>query len=313
MSFSGTIPDEMLAPRTELPKLTDRLPLGTSGLRVSPFCCGMTFDDNVVPAAFEAGINFYFISADMHWPMYESIRKGLVDMLRAHPSRRDEIVVAAVCYVTQPEFCFAPFDEVLEAVPGLGHIDITVAGGSYAPEILTRIEIFKLHKAIEHAGARGIGASFHDRKVARELLDQGFLDIEFVRYNPVHPGAAKEVFPFAKPRPERSTLLFNFKSTESYVDNEEHLKEMGVEEDNWRPHITDYYRFALTAPALDGILVGMPDPDGIQQLADALAKGPLDDEDHQYMLDLGVLEKRRREAEKLRKTRENLAKLGQTT
>jgi|GEM_PF-1175810 len=303
----------MLAPRTELPKLTDRLPLGTTGLQVSPICCGMTFDDNVVPAAFEAGINFFFLSADMHWPMYESIRKGLEDLLRGHPSRRDEIVVAATCYVTQPEFCFAPFDEVIEAVPSLGHIDITVAGGSYAPEILTRIEIFKLHRAIKHAGARGIGASFHDRAVARELLDQGFLDIQFVRYNPVHPGAQKDVFQHAKPHPERSTLLFNFKSTESYVDDEEHLKEMGVEEDNWRPHITDYYRFALTAPALDGILVGMPDADGVRQLANALAKGPLDEEDHQYLLDLGVLEKRRREAEKLRKTRENIAKLNLQT
>lgn len=300
----------MLAPRTELPKLTDRLPLGTSGLEVSPFCCGMTFDEKVVPAAYEAGMNFFFLSADMHWPMYEPIRKGLEDLLRGHPSRRDEIVVVGTCYVTQPEFCFAPFQEVLDAVPSLGRLDVTVAGGSYAPEILTRIEIFKLHKMLAHTGAKAIGASFHDRKVAKELLDQGFLDIQFVRYNPVHPGAQKDIFEHAKARgPERSTLLFNFKSTESYVDNEDHLKEMGVEEDNWRPHITDYYRFALTAPALDGILCGMPDAKGIQELADALAKGPLDEEDHQYLLDLGVLEKRRREAEKIRKTRENIAKL----
>lgn len=291
----------MLAPRTELPKLTDRLPLGTSGLQVSPFCCGMTFDEKVVPAAFEAGMNFFFLSADMHWPMYEAIRKGLDDLLRGHPSRRDEIVVACTCYVTQPEFNFAPFQEVLDAVPSLGRIDITVAGGSYAPEILSRVEIYKLHKVLSHCGARAIGASFHDRKVAKELLDQGVLDIQFVRYNPVHPGAQKDIFPYAKPHPERSTLLFNFKSTESYVDDEEHLKEMGVEEDNWRPHITDYYRFALTAPALDGILCGMPDANGIKDLVDALAKGPLDEEDHQYLLDLGVLEKRRREAEKLRR------------
>jgi hypothetical protein len=269
----------------------------------------MSLDENVVPAAYEAGINFFFVSADMHWPMYEPIRKGLEELVRGHPSRRDEIVVACVCYVTQPEFNFAPFQEVLDAVPSLGRLDVTVAGGSYAPEILTRVEIYKMHRVLAHCGAKAIGASFHDRKVAKELLDQGTLDIQYVRYNPVHPGAQKDIFAHAKARPERSTLLFNFKSTESYVDNEEHLKEMGVEEDNWRPHITDYYRFALTAPALDGILVGMPDANGIQELADALAKGPLDDEDHQYLLDLGTLEKRRREAEKQRKTLENIRKL----
>src|SRR6185312_5815833 len=94
------------------------------------------------------------------------------------------------------------------------------------------------------------------------------------------------------------TLLYNFKSTDSWVGSADDYAAMGVGEDNWKPDITEYYRFALTAPALDGILCGMPSPEGVQELADALAKGPLDDEDHQYLIELGILEKRRREAEK---------------
>jgi len=55
----------MQAPR-ELPRPADRLPLGTSGLEVSPICIGMVEDPRTIPAAFEAGINFFFVTADMH-------------------------------------------------------------------------------------------------------------------------------------------------------------------------------------------------------------------------------------------------------
>src|SRR5688572_28146132 len=106
----------MLPTRTELPKLTDRLPLGTE-LQVSPFCLGAVDDPSVVPAAFEAGINFFFITADMHWPLYEPVRRGLRDLLQSKPSARDEIVVGVVSYVTQPEFCWVPFEEVLAEIP----------------------------------------------------------------------------------------------------------------------------------------------------------------------------------------------------
>ncbi len=292
----------MLAPRTALPALTDRLPLGTTGLVVSPICSGMTYDARVVPAAFEAGINFFFLTADMHWPIYEATRQGLADLLRGHPSRRDEIVVACASYVTQPEFCFAPFDEVLAAVPALGRLDLTIAGGSYGHELAARIEMYKVHKVTGHAGARGIGASFHDRDAAREHLASGALDIQYVRYNPCHPGAREDLFPHVCARAAgRTTLLYNFKSTDSWVESDARYAALGVGAVNWKPHITDYYRFALTTPALDGILCGMPSPDGIVELADALAKGPLDDEDHQYLIELGILEKRHREVERRRR------------
>jgi hypothetical protein len=37
------------------------------------------------------------------------------------------------------------------------------------------------------------------------------------------------------------------------------------------------------------VLCALPGPSAVGELADALAKGPLDDEDHQYLLDLGDL------------------------
>src|SRR5262249_5979393 len=102
--------------RTALPRLTDRLPLGSAGLRVSPVCLGIVGEPATVPAAFDAGVNFFFVTADMHWPLYESARRGLADLLARVRGVREQVVVAGVCYPTQPEFCSMPFQELVAAV-----------------------------------------------------------------------------------------------------------------------------------------------------------------------------------------------------
>lgn len=274
----------MLEPRRELPKLTDRYPLG-NGLEVSPFCLGLVSDPAIVAAAFEAGINFFFVSADMHWPVYEQTRRGLVQLVNDKPAARDQIVLGLVSYVTQPEFCWVPFQEVLEEMPALGRVDVTIAGGSYGGEIGRRLDIYKQHKASGYLGVRGTGATFHDRAAMLPILDESRVDIAFVRYNPVHPGAAQDLFPNVR---EDHPLLFNFKSTFGHMADHEYAG-VGIGDEYWRPHPTDYYRFALTQPALDGLLCALPTVGAVQDLADALAKGPLDEDDHQYLLDLGAL------------------------
>ena len=67
----------------------------------------------------DAGINFFFLTADMHWPYYEASRRGLEQLFARQPSVRQHVVVAAACYPTQPEFCAMPFAEVVESVRGL--------------------------------------------------------------------------------------------------------------------------------------------------------------------------------------------------
>src|SRR5205814_3913431 len=128
--------------RRELPKLTDRLPLGDTGLAVSPVCCGIVTDPAVVSAAFEAGINFFFLTADMHWPLYEGTRAGLRQLLRDKPGVRDDIVVGVVSYVMQPEFGWLPFSEVVQMLPGLERVDVSIAGGSYGHEIGNRLDTY---------------------------------------------------------------------------------------------------------------------------------------------------------------------------
>ncbi|HTL87390.1 MAG TPA: hypothetical protein VL856_19565 [Acidimicrobiia bacterium] len=275
----------MFAPRTALPKLTDRLQLGTSGLEVSPFCLGLVNDPEIVVAAFEAGINFFFVTADMHWPLYEGTRLGLKKLLTDKPEARDSVVIGVVSYVQQPEFCWAPFMEVLEAFPSFKRIDVSICGGSYGDEIARRLGIYAQHRKAGFMGIKSTGATFHDRSAILPTFDAGTVDIGFVRYNPNHPGAASEVFPKIR---EDHPLLFNFKSADGWASSEQ-LAKVGIADDFWHPHQTDYYRFALSQPALDGILCALPHVQAVRDLEDALAKGPLDEEDQQYLRDIAEL------------------------
>src|SRR5262245_23576083 len=150
------------AARRDLPRLTDRLELGSGGLRVSPFCIGMVEKPETIGEAFDLGVNFFFVSADMHWPLYEATRRGLSDLLARGRGVRDQIVVAGVCYPTQPEFCAMPFRELVESLPRLERLDVLLAGGAYGHEVGRRLSVYEEHRKSGFLGNRAIGASFHD-------------------------------------------------------------------------------------------------------------------------------------------------------
>lgn len=271
-------------PRTVLPKFTDRLALGRRGLQVSPYCLGMTSTDETVSVAFDAGINFFFFTADMHWPLYEMTRRGLQKLLARGGGIRDQIVVAVVSYTPQPEFCSAPFMEALEAVPGLERVDVLVAGGSYAPELLNRLQVYQQHLEQGFLGNRAIGSTFHDRPASVQAYNHHLVDIAFIRYNTVHPGARYDVFPLLKK--DSSVLLYNFKNVMGYAPPS-FLQQMGLSRDHWFPQVTDHYKFILARPEFHGILCAPNTPEHVRALHDAIEENPLSEEEENYLINLG--------------------------
>ena len=98
--------------RTSLPALTDRIALGAHH-HVSPFCLGMTFEPRMIPACFDAGVNFFFVSCDLHWPLYDGLRRGLEMLLARGGGIRDDIVIATASYISQTAFGGSGFYELL--------------------------------------------------------------------------------------------------------------------------------------------------------------------------------------------------------
>jgi hypothetical protein len=267
--------------------LTDRLALGDTGLRASPFCLGMVSSDDTACAAFDAGINFFFLSADLHWPAYELARRGLEKLLARGPAIRDQVVVAVVSYMTQPEFCAGALHEGLAAVSGLETIDLAIIGGAYSHEFLTRVHVYDQIRRYGNLGIKALGTTFHDRMAALLALNHNIVDVAFIRYNPIHSGASVDLFPhLTKPT---ATLLYNFKSTNGFLPTERYA-ELGLNDDHWQPEITDYYRFALTRPEISGLLCSPATPQQVKALSRALEQGPLDEVEEQYLLDLASLD-----------------------
>lgn len=271
--------------RETLPQLTDRLPLGTAGIEVSPFCLGLVMDRDMVPLAFDAGINFFFVSVDLHWPMYEETRQGLARLLARGPHIRDQIVMAGVSYLTQPVFAGSNYHELLQALPQLERLDVLVAGGAYADEFPARRERILTSPYTRGLGWRAFGASFHVRSTALAAVNDRLVDVAFVRYNPAHPGSRRELFPWLLPG---GPPIYNFRSVLPPVSLDR-WRELGLDEDHWIPEPADYYRFALSPPEMSGILGSLNAPGQIDDLVAALARGPLDLEEEDYLVSLAAL------------------------
>jgi hypothetical protein len=283
-----------LPTRAALPRATDRLPLGHSGLRVSPICVGIVGDPATVPAAFDAGINFFFLTLDLHWPLYQATRDGLAQLFARGPSVRDEVVVGIVSYLDEPLFGALQVHEAISSVPGMGRADLLIAGGVATPHGFgPRVHSLLRARAVGHSGARAIGGSFHQRPYALMALQQAQLDVVFCRYNSAHPNGRFDLFPYV-PSP-RASLLYNFKSVLSYIPRET-ATALGVPPTAWLPDFVDCYRFALSRPQLDGLLCAPQRPGEVRELVDGLARGPLRPEEEDLMVRLSALLESRRAA-----------------
>jgi len=269
------------AVRRTLPRMTDRIAIGR-GLRVSPFCLGSVSDWRLIPAAHEMGVNFFFVTADMHWPLYEASRKGVQALLASRPGIRDDITVAGVCYPTQPEFQIAPFAELVVAVPGLERIDVFVAGGVYGPDLLARTDVLR---GLATGAGGAVGASFHDRRAALAATNLRIADICYVRSNPDHPGARVDLLPHVH---TAHAPLFNFNSMGGFLPHDR-LREIQIDPALWYPDATDYYRYALSPPQMDGLLFAIHHRRHLEELDQALARGGLTPAEEDHLEELAVL------------------------
>ena len=105
--------------------------------------------------------------------------------------------------------------------------------------------------------------------------------------------------PTSSPRSRGRTrpLLYNFKSTDGH-QTDAALVALGLTPNDWRPHVTDQYRFVLRHPQFDGILCALGGPAQVRELAEAMARGPLDDEEVDYLKDVADLVSGRAELDK---------------
>ncbi|MGW8265711.1 MAG: aldo/keto reductase, partial [Longimicrobiales bacterium] len=128
---------------------------------------------------------------------------------------------------------------------------------------------------------RAIGITTHNRALVPELHREGILDLYHVRYNAVHRGAEKDLFPHVTGPSKPGIVAFTATCWGRLLS----AKRMPPGE---RPATAaECYRFALTHPAVDVCLTG---PRSLEEMRENLAvldQGPMSQEELARMHRIG--------------------------
>jgi aryl-alcohol dehydrogenase-like predicted oxidoreductase len=253
-----------------------RTTLGRSGLRVSKLGLGSSFK---APAAsyleaFERGVNYFY---------WGSIRRRLMaDAIReiAH-QKRDEISVVLQSYSRWGWQLERSIEGAIRRL-GIDYGDVLLLGWHNSPPSRSVVDAALKLKQQGRIGA--VAISSHRRALFPSLLDDETYSIWHVRYNAVHRGAEKDVFPSLAALPESERPGVVSYTTTSWGQLCDSTKTPPGEQ---TPNGTDCYRFALSNPHVDLCLAGPDNADQMRQALGALELGPMDAEEQAWMKRVG--------------------------
>jgi aryl-alcohol dehydrogenase-like predicted oxidoreductase len=259
-----------------MPAFPERIVLGRTGLRVSKLGLGSSFKapTEAYLEAFERGVNYFY---------WGSIRRGyMADAIRAIARReRDELVVVVQSYSRLGGLLTLSVEAALRRL-GLDHAEILLLGWHNS---LPSPRVLDAARALRERGrVRHVALSTHRRSLLPTLVDDDLFDVWHVRYNAVHRGAEREVFPALEGRnqAERPGLVTYTTTRWGHLCDPKRTPR-----GERTPSGTDCYRFALSRPEVDLCLAGPDNMDHMKQALAALEQGPLDDDELAWMRRVG--------------------------
>ena len=247
--------------------------LGRTGLLVGPIGLAASYG---VPAAaveraFERGVNY------LYWG---SFRRGpFGQALRNLKSQRDRMVLAVQSY-SRVAALMRPSVEIALRTLNYEYADVLLLGlwNQKPPR-----RIMDASRRLRERGLiRHIAISTHHRPLVAELAADPDFGIVHVRYNAVHKGAEREVFPLLNTA-EKPLGLVAFTATSW----KQLLEPKRIPPGERVPGAADCYRFVLSNPAVDVCMTG---PANEAQAADGLTAmdlGPMNEDELAWMRRVG--------------------------
>jgi aryl-alcohol dehydrogenase-like predicted oxidoreductase len=251
----------------------ERRKLGRSGLEVGRLgmAAGYGVPAAAVERAFERGVNY------LYWG---SVRRGpFGQALRNLKPRRDRMVLVLQSY-SRVAALMAPSVEMALRKLSFEYADVLLLGlWNHKP--LARI-LEASHKLRERGLIRHIAISTHHRPLVAELQADPGIGVVHVRYNAVHKGAEREVFPLLLTNGTGPGIVaFTATSWRQLLNPKR------IPPGERVPTATDCYRFVLSNPAVDVCMTG---PSNAAQADDALRAidlGPMGAEELAWMRRVG--------------------------
>ena len=221
-------------------------------------------DAGCVPTAFEAGVNFFFFYSLSHTVLIE----GLVPLLEEH---RDRVIVGTGSGSRQEVGLERALSKMLETL-GTDHIDIFFAEYVMPSDDPDKIfgsgGVLDVLSAWKESGRiRYVGASAHDRGIARRLAEDERVEVLMHRFNMAHRKAADEVFPAAE---KADVPVVPFTATRWGT-----LLRGHPDWPDGPPKATDCYRYCLDQPAIEIVLSAPTTLDELRENLTVLEASPM--------------------------------------
>ncbi len=257
----------------------ERRELGRTGMQSSRLGIGSTFDApaRVIEAAFDRGINYLYWGS-IRQPEFA---RAMVNLAKNH---RDELILTVQSYSDDPGTIEAEVDEALRS-SGLKDFDFLLLGNRMETPAAEYIDVFNRLK--QKGKVRFMSLSSHNRPLIPKLLadyeqDRCPYELLMFRYNAVHRGAEKDVFPFI-PHQKRPAIITYTATRWGHLLDAAKMPE-GVEP----PSARDCYRYSLSHPQMDMVVCGPANAEQMDEAISALEMGPLAPEERDRIERIGA-------------------------
>lgn len=247
--------------------------LGRTGLEVGRLGMASSFGvpARAVEQAFERGVNY------LYWG---TIRRGpFAQALRNLKPQRDRMVLVLQSY-SRIAALVKPSVEIALRKLGFEYADVLLLGlWNRKPPA----RILDASRRLRDRGLiRNIAVSTHHRPLLENLSADPDCGVVHVRYNAVHPGAEREVFPMLPGNGNRPGVV-SFTAT-SWGQL---LEPKRVAPGERVPTAADCYRFVLSNPAVDVCLTGPANEAQASEALRAVELGPMSSEELAWMRRVG--------------------------
>ena len=251
----------------------ERRILGRTGLEVGRLGIAASYGvpTAAVERAFERGVNY------LYWGTFR--RGGFGQALRNLKAQRDRMVLVLQSY-SRAASLVSPSVEMALRKLRFDHADALLLGlwRSKPPRrILDACRKLKERGLIRH-----IAISTHNRPLVAELAADPSVGIVHLRYNAVHKGAEKEVFPLLAGNGNNPGLVAFTATSWSQL-----LNPKKIPRGERVPTASDCYRFVLSHPAVDVCMTGPANDAQAAEALRAIELGPMTEDELAWMRRVG--------------------------
>ncbi len=223
-----------------------------------------------VELAFERGVNY------IYWGTFR--RASFAQALRNLSSQRDRMFLVIQSYSRLATLIAPSLERALVKI-GYDHADALLLGMWNRPAYPRILD--SCRKLRERGLIRHIALSTHRRPLLPELSATD-IEIFHLRYNAVHTGAEREVFPFLPQNGSRPGIVAFTATSWRQLLNAGNLLP-----GERPPTAADCYRFVLSNPAIDVCMTGPASEQHVRESLTALDLGPISEEELARMRRIG--------------------------